>query len=107
VGAHVDANWQSATRVRASSPDEAFVRDLVFASSMTWNLRLFANLDSNSRTSGRLPLLQGVRATIAVNNLFNSRPKVRVSGSETPLYYRPDNLDPIGRTIKFSVRKRF
>jgi outer membrane receptor protein involved in Fe transport len=42
-----------------------------------------------------------------VNNLFNARPEVRDAAGITPLGYRPDELDPLGRSVTLSIRKLF
>ncbi|WP_411287159.1 hypothetical protein [Phenylobacterium sp.] len=45
------------------------------------------------------------RATLSVDNLFNQRLDVRTVGGVTPISYQPDLLDPVGRTVRVSVRK--
>jgi hypothetical protein len=42
-----------------------------------------------------------------VTNMFNSRPRVRDAAGAVPLNYRPDLLDPLGRTVMITFRKLF
>ena len=68
------------------------------------NLRLFADL-------GQQPIarehkwLRGARATLSINNVFDSRQDVRTPAGLTPISYQPDLMDPVGRSVKLTVRK--
>ena len=42
-----------------------------------------------------------------MENLFDARQTVRTAGGLTPISYQPDLLDPVGRTLKFTLRKLF
>ena len=44
---------------------------------------------------------------VRVNNLFDTKPRVRDAAGNVPLSYQPDLLDPLGRTIMVSFRKLF
>jgi hypothetical protein len=44
---------------------------------------------------------------LEVRNLFNTKPRVRDAAGEMPFSYQPDLLDPLGRTVGFSIRKLF
>lgn len=100
LGVAMNAEWQSGTNVVGGSSGE----DLRFSDMTTVNLRLFADL-------GMQPIarehkwLRGMRATIAINNLFDERQDVRSSSGVTPISYQPDLLDPVGRSVRFTVRK--
>jgi len=45
--------------------------------------------------------------TLAVDNLFNQRQDVRDAAGNTPVAYQPAYLDPMGRTVKLTIRKLF
>lgn len=100
LGVAANAKWQSSTNVVGGSSGE----DLKFSDMTTVNLRLFADL-------GMQPIarehkwLRGMRATIAINNLFDERQEVRNSSGVTPISYQPDLLDPVGRSVRFTIRK--
>ncbi|WP_421932018.1 hypothetical protein [Phenylobacterium sp.] len=102
LGAALNANWQSATRVVGSATGD----DLEFSDQTTVNLRLFADLGAQpiARTH---TWLRGARATLSIDNLFDSRQEVRSAAGVTPVSYQPDLLDPVGRSVKLTVRKLF
>ena len=105
IGARMTGSWQSATTVTAGT-DAAAASNLRFSSLAVANFRLFADL-------GQLPPLikhrwaRGMRVTLAVNNILDTRQRVRDGTGATPLAYQPDYLDPLGRTVKISLRKLF
>jgi outer membrane receptor protein involved in Fe transport len=56
---------------------------------------------------GKHPWMRGMRVSLAVNNLLNTRQKVTDGTGATPYAYQPAYLDPLGRTVMISVRKLF
>jgi outer membrane receptor protein involved in Fe transport len=102
LGARLGANWRSATRVNSLAGD-----DLHFSSLATFDLRLFANPGDVPEVVVTHPWLRGTQLRLEVNNLFDAKPNVRDAASAVPLNYQPDLLDPLGRTIRFSIRKLF
>ena len=80
---------------------------LDFSSLGTINLRLFADLTQQLKFLKKNPWAAGMRVTLGVNNVLNSRQRVRDANGQTPISYQPDYLDPLGRTIRLSVRKMF
>jgi hypothetical protein len=95
--------WQSATTV--ASPDGIAAKTLRFGSIGTLNLRFFAFPAQQPHLTDRMPWLKGVRFLIAIDNLFDSRQRVTDATGATPLRYQPGYLDPLGRTLRLSVRK--
>jgi outer membrane receptor protein involved in Fe transport len=69
------------------------------------DLRFFADLDQRKDITGPAPWLKGTRVSLGVANLFNERIRVRDAAGATPTGYQPANLDALGRTVRFSVRK--
>jgi iron complex outermembrane receptor protein len=53
------------------------------------------------------PWLRGARISLSVGNLLNSRLQVRDAAGLTPLSYQPGYLDPLGRSVRISIRKLF
>jgi iron complex outermembrane receptor protein len=53
------------------------------------------------------PWLRGMRVTLSVDNVFNTRQRVTDASGAVPNTYQPDYLDPLGRTVRLSVRKLF
>ncbi|WP_375397706.1 TonB-dependent receptor [uncultured Sphingomonas sp.] len=105
IGARLSANWQSGTRVVGGT---ALVpQTLDFSSLGTLNARLFADLGQQLAFLKKNPWARGMRVTLGVDNIFDTRQRVTDAAGNTPVSYQPDYLDPLGRTIRVSVRKLF
>ncbi|MCC2978059.1 TonB-dependent receptor [Sphingomonas sp. PL-96] len=104
LGARVSANWQSATEVNGG---ETGADRLRFGSLATANLRLFANLGQQPALVRDHPWLSGTRVTLSVDNIFDQRQEVTNAQGTVPLSYQGGFLDPLGRTVRVSVRKLF
>lgn len=103
LGARVTARWQSGTEVNGARFGG---QDLEFSDLATVNVRLFADLGQQPWARGRR-WLRGTRATLSVDNLFDERLEVRDAAGVTPVSYQPDLIDPLGRTVRVSIRKLF
>lgn len=104
IGLRLNADWNSATTVRGGAASDQLLRFDDFA---TVNLRLFATLGPQFKFVRNNRWLAGTRVTLSVDNLFDSRLRVTDANGATPLNYQPALLDPLGRTVKLSVRKVF
>lgn len=104
-GARLSANWHSATRVNGATnlPGDR----LAFADLGTIDLRLFANLGVQPGLIRAHPWLRGTRVTLSVDNLFDARQRVTDGNGLTPFTFQPAYLDPIGRSVRISLRKVF
>ena len=100
-GARLQGNWRSATTVESTSGD------LKFAPYFDLDLRLFANLNENFDLVSKHPFFRGSSIRFDVDNVLNTRPKVRDPNGHTPLSYQPDLLQPVGRTFGITFRKLF
>lgn len=105
IGVRLSADWQSGTRVLGGTPGTPNTLD--FSSLGTVNLRVFADLTQQLKFLKKNPWAAGMRVTFGISNLFDSRQRVRDANGDTPISYQPDYLDPLGRTVKLSVRKVF
>lgn len=102
LGARITGRWRSGTSVDGGvgSP----TGDLRFSPLATANARLFVNL-------AQIPALvdsgwaRGARVSLRIDNLFDTRPKVRDATGATPLRYQAGYLDPLGRVIRIEFRK--
>ena len=108
LGARLTANWQSGTTVRGV-PDGTggSTGDLRFRDFGTVNLRLFADLGQQRSLVRRARWLRGTRVSLSVDNLLDSRIDVRDETGATPLGYQGAYLDPLGRSVRLSLRKLF
>jgi hypothetical protein len=102
LGARLEANWQSGTRVSGIGGSDLFFSDRTIV-----NLRLFANLAQRREWVRAVPFLRGSRVSLNINNVFDTRVDVRDVFGETPLSYQPNYLDPLGRSVTISLRKMF
>jgi len=102
LGLAMNAKWESATRLNGG----AFGDDLKFSDQTTVNLRLFADLGMQPMARNQT-WLRGARATVSIDNLFDSRQRVTTAAGVTPISYQPDLLDPVGRTVRVTLRKMF
>ena len=53
------------------------------------------------------PFLRGMRVSLSIDNLFDARQQVRDRLGATPLSYQPGYLDPLGRSVRLTLRKLF
>ena len=105
VGVRLSGNWQSATRVNGGTP--ANPQALDFGSLATVDLRLFADLGQRLDLLKAHPWLRGTRVSLSFDNLFNQRQRVTDANGTVPIGYQPGYLDPLGRTVRLSIRKLF
>ncbi|WP_343526044.1 TonB-dependent receptor [Sphingomonas sp.] len=105
VGVRFSGNWQSATRVNGGTL--AAPQTLNFGSLATVDLRLFADLGQRMELVRAHPWVRGMRVSLLVDNVFNQRQRVTDASGTVPIGYQPGYLDPLGRSIRLSVRKLF
>jgi iron complex outermembrane receptor protein len=105
IGARISANYATGTTVNGGTA--AAPETLNFGGLATANLRLFADLGQRLEWVKAHPWLRGMRVSLSVDNLLNTRQRVTDATGETPNNYQPDYLNPFGRTVRLSVRKLF
>ena len=81
--------------------------DLRFSPLATFDLRLFANPGDIPEIALKHPWLRGTQVRLEVNNLFNSRPKVRDAPATCRSIISRTCSTRSGRTIMISFRKLF
>lgn len=107
LGAQLTAAWRSGSLVAGLSAGSTAAGDLRFSAVGTVNLSLFANLAERFGGAEAPKWLKGTRISLGIVNLLDARPKVRDEAGVTPLSYGSAYLDPIGRSVSFSLRKVF
>ncbi len=109
-GGRINARWQQGTEVKGNrNPSVAGAplnETLSFADLTTVDIRLFMDLGLQPFATGR-EWLRGMRVALSVDNAFDRKQIVRDGLGSTPANYRPELLDPLGRTLELSVRKLF
>ena len=102
IGTRLTAHWQSGTTANGSPGSPSGT--LRFSPTLTTSARFFVNL-------AQIPALvdsgwaRGARISLRIDNIFDSRPRVRDATGATPLRYQPGYLDPVGRLIRIEFRK--
>lgn len=102
AGVQMTGNLHSASRIRSGSLADP--TEITFQSRLTVDVRTFVNLGPmfpNSR------IAKGMRAAAEVENLFDSKQRVRDENGAVPERYQPFLIDPLGRTLRLSLRKVF
>jgi hypothetical protein len=108
LGARLTATWQSGTTVRgAPAVGGANSSDLFFSPLATLNLRLFADLGQQISLVRKHPWVRGMRVSLSVDNLLDTHLRVRDATGATPLSYQPGYVDPVGRSVRLTLRKMF
>lgn len=103
LGFRLRGKHQSATRVNGGLTGS----DLRFSDLTTLNLRLFVILDNRGQLTKNIKFLKNSRIAITVDNIFNDIQDVRDNNGLVPLRYQPGFVDPVGRYLEISFRKRF
>lgn len=107
IGTRISGNYRSPSTVRGSGlPGSS---DLRFGSLLTFDLRLFMNLEQQKWLVGQGSpgFWKGTRLGLRVNNVFDTRQKVTNDTGTVPLRYQPGLIDPTGRYLEIELRKMF
>lgn len=101
VGVNLNGAWRGPSTIDAG-PTTGTLR---FDDQTTVNLSAFYEVPRDVKAGPASSWLAGTRVTLAADNLFYSRPVVHDGKGVTPQAYQPDYLDPLGRTVKLTLRK--
>ena len=107
LGVRLTGNYQAGTRLNSLGAGTSSAGDLTFGAFSTFNLRLFADLGAQEKLVRSVPALRGTRVTLAIDNILDSRLRVRDAAGLTPLNFQDDLVDPVGRSVRISLRKVF
>ncbi|WP_432770157.1 MAG: hypothetical protein HEQ22_05270 [Sphingopyxis sp.] len=105
MGASLNGNWNGAARVRSGG--EAGGAEFRYPASMQFNLGLFAEPEHWLRAREDSYWASNLRLSFDIQNLFGGYRRVIVVGGATPRGFSRDEIDPLGRTIRLGIRKRF
>lgn len=107
-GFNAASRWRGGYRVRRDigedSPDDLLVSRLEVAD-VRISYRLSRAFPGGAPTEGRRAI--GMEIELEVANLFDARPSARLADGRPAMGYGPDDQDPVGRTIRLGVRRRF
>ncbi|MEO7815419.1 MAG: hypothetical protein ABIR87_08225, partial [Sphingomicrobium sp.] len=102
IGLQVDGDITGRSRVASgtiAAPDT-----LRFAARALIDARLFVNL--GPQLPGKA-WAKGARISFGVENMFDSKARVRDGSGTTPIGYQPYLIDPLGRVVTLALRKVF
>lgn len=104
-GGFFQGTWTGPSRIVSSALTGT--SDLRFGSATSANLYLFAEFSMMQDLTKKVPFLQGARASLRFENLFDSVQSVTDGTGAVPLSYQRDYLNPRGRVIQLEFRKMF
>jgi len=99
-GVGIDGWYQGSSRVRSDNP----ASDLSFSPIFKLNLHAFISVHHFLREQ---EWTSHTQLRVEVSNATDARPRVRDGNGRVPNRFQPDYLDPIGRTVKLTLRKLF
>ncbi len=103
VGASLNGNWSGGARLRNNAAT-GNGSDYRFAPWSTLNASFFVEPE---HVLARKDWLKNVRLSLEVRNLFNGYRRATLRDGSTPPGYGHDDIDPLGRTARLAIRKRF
>ncbi|MBB6425044.1 hypothetical protein [Sphingopyxis sp. JAI128] len=106
MGATLDGNWQSPFRLRDPAAPGGGIEYRHRALTML-NLRLFVEPERLLRGKEEPVWLKDLNISLDIQNLLNGYRRVTLGDGGVPPGYRRYDADPLGRTIRLSMRKRF
>jgi len=102
LGATLNGTWTGPARLRGVAP----VGDFRFKPSMIWTASLHMEPDAIFQPRGGPSWARGLRIALDVRNVFDAYRRVTLGGKKAPPGYDRDEMDPLGRTVRLSVRAR-
>ncbi len=99
----VSGNWQTPTTVNAGISSS---QQLTFRQGVTLNMRIGLNLAYQHWLTHALPFLKGT-LNISADNLLGAHLTVHDQNGNVPSAYSESYVNPIGRTFRITLRKRF
>jgi hypothetical protein len=104
-GTRISGTYTGSSRVDGSGlPGSS---DLAFNDFVTFDVRVFADLNQQASLIESVPLLENTRISFAMDNIFDARQRVTDNTGTVPLRYQPFLVDPVGRFFEIELRKLF
>lgn len=101
MGANLGGSWSSAGRLRGG--DEIFI----FKPPVTFNVSAFIEPDRLFKVPSKKGMLNDLKLSIDVDDLFNGYRRVTREDGTVPAGYSRNEIDPLGRTVRLTLRKKF
>lgn len=103
LGGWARGSWKSGTWVDGGARGE----DLTFSALPVLYLQAFVDFGNRGALAKDVKWLSDTRLMLNIDNVFETSQRVRDSQGRTPQAYQPAFMDPYGRTVRLSLRKRF
>jgi hypothetical protein len=104
LAGRLGVTWSSSTTVRGFD-DIGRPTALTYSADPRVNLRLILDLRKIGLRD-EAPWLRG-KLNVSIDNLFDSHSQVRDLSGQTPFGFDQDNIDPVGRSFRITLRKQF
>ena len=101
LGTSLNGSWSSPARV--SNADRPFR----FKPPMIFNASMFFEPDHIFGQPKKGGLISNLKLSFDVQNLFNGYRRVTLDDGSVPAGYSREEIDPLGRVVRMTVRKRF
>ena len=102
IGGNLGGNWSSASRVAGPSGQDFRVRPPA-----TFNLSLFVEPHHLIAATRRPAWANHLKLSLDIQNLTAAYRRVTFDDGSVPLGFSRDEIDPLGRTVRLTLRKRF
>ncbi|WEJ99285.1 MAG: hypothetical protein P0Y59_20495 [Candidatus Sphingomonas phytovorans] len=100
-GGSLNTSWSSPARVTGSDGAFRLTPPLMF------NLSLFANVDRLLRAPQGNGWTRRMKVSFDIQNLSKSYRRITLPDGSVPAGYSRDEVDPLGRTVRLTLRKQF
>ncbi len=102
IGASANGSWNGGARL-----ENPGAREYRFAPFTTLNLSAFIEPEHVLPGASKIAWLKNVKLSLDVRNVFDGYRRVTLDDGSVPPGYRRAEIDPVGRTVRLSLRKRF
>lgn len=100
-GANLSGNWSSPGQLRGE--DEIFI----FNPPVTLSASAFIELDHLFEIPGKKGLLNDLRMSVDIDDLLDGYRRVTRKDGTVPAGYTRHEIDPLGRKVRLTLRKKF
>lgn len=101
AGGSLNGSWSSPSQV--SNPGKTFH----YKPPLIFSLSMFIEPDRLFFKARPKGFLSGMKVSFGVQNILNGYRRVTLSDGSVPAGYTRDEIDPLGRTMRINIRKRF
>lgn len=103
IGANINAAWSSPSRIDAGTSNEA----LHIKPPTIFNVSAFVDPDQFFPQLKDKAMVKNLNISLSVDNVLNGYSRVMLRDGSVPAGFSHDEVDPLGRVVRLTVRKRF